>query len=96
MGRRELVAWLCLSSWCLVIAVWLFLTMPRVCLQFVIVVFQDHTHLLFLLVPQKTVYLGLFFQTSSLKIRDKELEFTIYRSDVVLMCLSEVFEEKNI
>ena len=33
---------------------------------------------------------------SSLKIPDKELEFTIYRSDVVLMCLSEVFEEKNI
>ena len=25
----------------------LFLTMPRVCLQFVIVVFPDHTHLLF-------------------------------------------------
>ena len=47
MGKRELVALLCLSSWCLVIVVWLFLTMPRVCLQFVIVVFPDHTHLLF-------------------------------------------------
>ena len=47
MGKRELVALLCLSSWCLVIAVWLFLTMLRVCLQFVIVVFPDHTHLLF-------------------------------------------------
>ena len=46
MGKRELVALLCLSSWCLVIAVWLFLTMPRVCLQFVIVVFPDHTNLL--------------------------------------------------
>ena len=46
-GKRELVALLCLSSWCLVIVVWLFLTMPRVCLQFVIVVFPDHTHLLF-------------------------------------------------
>ena len=44
MGKRELVALLCLSSWCLVIVVWLFLTMPRVCLQFVIVVFPDHTH----------------------------------------------------
>ena len=43
MGKRELVALLCLSSWCLVIAVWLFLTMPPVCLQFVIVVFPDHT-----------------------------------------------------
>ena len=28
------------------IVVWLFLTVPRVCLQFVIVVFPDHTHLL--------------------------------------------------
>ena len=39
MGKRELVASLCLSSLCLVIVVWLFLTMPRVCLQFVMVVF---------------------------------------------------------
>ena len=46
--NRELVALLGLSSWCLVIVVWPFLTMPRVCLQFVIVVFPDHTHLLFL------------------------------------------------
>ena len=44
----ELVALLGLSSWCLVIVVWLFLTMPQVCLQFVIVVVPDHTHLLFL------------------------------------------------
>ena len=28
------------------IVVWLFLAMPWVCLQFVIVVFPDHTHLL--------------------------------------------------
>ena len=28
MGKRELVALLSLSSWCLVIVVWLFLTMP--------------------------------------------------------------------
>ena len=33
------------------IVVWLFLTMPRVCLQFVTVVFPDHIHLL-LLRPQ--------------------------------------------
>ena len=44
MNERELVALLCLSSWCLVIAVWLFLTMPRGCMQFVIVEFPDHTH----------------------------------------------------
>ena len=47
MGKRELVALLSLSSWCLVIIVWLFLAVPWVCLQFVIVVFHDHTHLLF-------------------------------------------------
>ena len=35
---------LCLSSQCLMIVVWLFLTVPRVCLQFVIVVFSVHTH----------------------------------------------------
>ena len=47
--ERELVALLCLPSWCLVIVLWLFLTMPRVCLQFVIMVFPDHTYLLFLM-----------------------------------------------
>ena len=47
MGKRELVALLSLSSWCLVIVVSLFLAVPWVCLQFAIVVFPDHTHLLF-------------------------------------------------
>ena len=46
MGKRELVALLKLSSWCLVIVVWLFLSVPWVCLQFVIVVIPDHTHYL--------------------------------------------------
>ena len=50
MGKRELVALLNLSSWCLVMVEWLFLAVPRGCLQFVIVVFPDHTHLLFLFV----------------------------------------------
>ena len=48
MGKRELVALLSLSSWCLVIVVWLFFAVPWVCLYFVIVVFADNTHLLFL------------------------------------------------
>ena len=48
IGKRELVALLSLSSWCLVIVVWLFLAVPWVSLQFVIVVFPDHNHLLFL------------------------------------------------
>ena len=48
MGKRELVALLNLSSWCLVMVERLFLAMPQGCLRFVIVVFPDHTHLLFL------------------------------------------------
>ena len=48
MGKRELIALLNLSSWCLVMVEWLFLAVPRGCLQFVIVVFPDHTHLLLL------------------------------------------------
>ena len=48
MGKRELIALLNLSSWRLVMVERLFLAVPRGCLQFVIVVFPDHTHLLFL------------------------------------------------
>ena len=49
MGKRELAALLNLSSWYLVMVEWLFLALPWVCLRFVIVVFLDHTHLLFLI-----------------------------------------------
>ena len=56
MGKRELIALLYLSSWCLVMVERLFLAVPRGCLQFVIVVFPDHTHLLFL-----SVYCVRFF-----------------------------------
>ena len=44
MGKRELIALLNLSSWCLVRVERLFLALPRGSLQFVIVVFPDHTH----------------------------------------------------
>ena len=44
MGKIELVTLLSLSSWCLVFVVWLFLAVPWVCLQVVIVVFPDHTY----------------------------------------------------
>ena len=40
--REELV-----TSWYLVIVVWLFLAVPWVCLQFMIVIFPDHTHNIF-------------------------------------------------
>ena len=57
MSTREnirLIARAPLSSWCLVMVEWLFLAVPRGCLQFVIVVFSDHTHLLFLVFRQQT------------------------------------------
>ena len=47
VGKRGLVALLNLSSWCLMMVEWLFLAVPGGCLRFVIVVFPDHTHLLF-------------------------------------------------
>ena len=48
MGKRELIALLNLSSWCLVLVERLFLAVPQGCLRFVIAVYPDHTHLLFL------------------------------------------------
>ena len=57
MGKRKLVALLTFSSWWLVMVEWLFLAVPWGCLRFVIVVFPDHTHLLFLIthsvIPKK-------------------------------------------
>ena len=58
MGKRELIALLNLSSWCLVMVERLFLAVPRGCLQFVIVVFPDHTHLLFLVSMLKIGFHG--------------------------------------
>ena len=50
IGKRELVVLLNLFSLGLVMVEWLFLAVPRGCLQFVIVVFHDHTHLLFCII----------------------------------------------
>ena len=58
VGKRELVALLNLSSWCLVMVMWLFLTVPRGCLRFVILLKIDHTYLLFLK-PRVEVMKGL-------------------------------------
>ena len=49
IGMRELVALLNLSSWCLLMVDGLFLAVTWGCLWFVIVVFSDHTRLLFLM-----------------------------------------------
>ena len=55
MGKRELVALLNLSSWCLVMVERLFLAVPWGCLRFVIVVIPDHTHLLFFMRDRYTI-----------------------------------------
>ena len=65
MGKRKLVALLSLSSWCLVIVVWLFLAVLWVCLQFVIVVFPDHTHLLLQILSKPFMYLEVELNAST-------------------------------
>ena len=61
MGKRQLVALLNLSSWFLVMVEWLFLAVAWGCLQFVIVVFPEHTHLLFLTLFYKRFFSFPFF-----------------------------------
>ena len=76
MGKRELVALLNLSPWCLVMVERLFLAVPRGCLQFVIVVFPDHTHLQFFInnrynlsnLSHTTVYTRPIFDPPKVKI----------------------------
>ena len=58
MGKRELVALLNLPSLCLVMVEWLFLAVSWGCLRFVIVVFPDHTYLLFLKTKLKMSHSG--------------------------------------
>ena len=55
MRKRELVVLLNLSSWYLVMVERLFLAVPRGCLRFVIVVFPDHTRVLFLNISMVTL-----------------------------------------
>ena len=50
MRKREPVTLLSLSSWCPEMVVLLFLAVPCEFLRFVIVVFPDHTHLLFYII----------------------------------------------
>ena len=80
MGKRELVALLNLSSWCLVMVERFFLAVPWGCLRFVIVVFPDHTHLLFL---NKTMRMKVFLTTQFWTIwmrgnKDKEIKETLF------------------
>ena len=56
MGKKKLVALLNLSSWCLMMVERLFLEVPPGCIWFVIVVFPDHTYLLFLMSQYLCLY----------------------------------------
>ena len=82
MGKRELIALLNLSSWCLVMVERLFLAVPRGCLQFVIVVFPDHTHLLFLMRCLSLIGIDVILQLSlgclSMKTIASLLRYTGY------------------
>ena len=62
VGKRELVALLSLSSWSPVVTVWLFLAVPWVCLQFVIVLFPDHTHYFLLFHQGKLETISDYFE----------------------------------
>ena len=54
------------------IVVRLFLTMPRVCLQFVIVFFPDHTHLLFVMIKYSLKCTGIYeIKKTTFSIRKK-------------------------
>ena len=69
-GGGGLVALLGLSSWCRVVFGWLFLKVPWGCLQFVIVVFPDHTHLLLQnFNDESTSYLKIKYMGNDLIIR---------------------------
>ena len=89
MGKRELIALLNLSSWCLVMVERFFLAVPRGCLQLVIVVFPDHTHLLFFITFYWHSYLsGVPTRGGSYKQQEQErgydLEITTFANEFML------------
>ena len=56
-GEERAGCLLDLSSWCIVMVEWLFLSVSLGCLRFVIVVFPDHTHLLFFMLKDSVSFL---------------------------------------
>ena len=86
MGKRELVALLNLSSWCLEVVERLFLAVPWGCLRVVIVVFPDHTHLLFL--PSRHITFNNAISTS---MQRHYVVSTLVRRCFDVMCLLGVF-----
>ena len=70
---RELIALLGVSCWCFVIVVQLFLMVPWVSLQFVIVVFPDHTHYLWLRALVFTPWVTKHSQPHQINIRGPQV-----------------------
>ena len=86
MGEeRELAALLSLSSWCLVIVVWLFLSVPWVCLQFVILTISGesaHLHRLTLAFVTVENLLCCLKETKSATINIFEIFYFVFKSFV--------------
>ena len=76
MEKRELVALLNLSSWCLVMVERPLLAVPWGCLLFVIVVFPDHTRLIFLCIPSFNVNAMKRFQIKTY-MQDKFSQYSV-------------------
>ena len=87
-GKRELVALLNLSSWCLVMVEQLFRAVPWGCLRFVIVVFPDHSHLLFFPYvstynPNNTEMFGILKGNSHNLTNDQTMRKALYTSKII-------------
>ena len=82
MGKRELVALLNLSSWCLVMVERLFLAVPQGCLRFVIVVFL--------------IILTIFISNGRCVSKYKKQYFTISTMQVVMVDVSINTKDNNI
>ena len=96
MGKRELVALLGLSSWGLVIVEWLFLAVPWLSLQFVIVVFPDHTPFLFFTVELmllKQGYQYLKLHRSFANFYNKHAELIVTYNICLKTLLHQVISE---
>ena len=73
MGKRELIALLNLSFWCPMMVERLILVVPQSCLQFVIVVFPDHTYLLFLCIISRDFLSSMTLSPHIILVRPHDL-----------------------
>ena len=87
--EREVVAFLLLSFRCLVTVdvLWLFSMLLCVGSQFVIMVFPDHTHLLFDIAPKVQMYLGYVFAPLTSCFIFELVIFTLWKRETKIICL---------